>query len=97
MTDEEIGKVEGGEGDVADDVAKQSIVLSYNLPDVKELKRSREVYTGIFLGKIAKWNDPAIVKDNPEAKLPNLPITVTARADSSGTTFVFTQHLSTSR
>jgi phosphate transport system substrate-binding protein len=72
-----------------------SIVLAYNIPGVPDgLKLSREVYPKIFMGEIKKWNDPLIVKDNPKLKLPDQDITVVRRADSSGTTFVFTQHLS---
>jgi phosphate transport system substrate-binding protein len=72
-----------------------AIVLAYNLEGVTELKLSRAAYAGIFGGKITRWNDPAIAKSNPSAKLPDLPIDVVVRADSSGTTFVFTKHLST--
>ncbi len=50
--------------------------------------------SGIFLGKITQWNDPAIAKANPGAKLPDTKITVVTRSDGSGTTFVFTSHLS---
>jgi phosphate transport system substrate-binding protein len=72
-----------------------SIVLSYNLPDAPSpLKLSREAYVGIFLGKIKTWDDPAIVKANGGAKMPSTPITVVTRSDGSGTTFVFTTHLS---
>src|ERR1700676_5117945 len=71
-----------------------SIVLAYNLSGVENLKLSREAYTGIFLGKITKWNDPAIAKTNEGAKLPGTAITVCERSDGSGTTFVFTKHLS---
>jgi len=70
-----------------------AIVLAYNLPDVPNLKLSREAYAGIFSGKITKWNDPAIVKANPGVKLPDAAINVIVRADSSGTTYVFTKHL----
>jgi phosphate transport system substrate-binding protein len=70
------------------------VVLAYNLKGVKGLKLPREVYPAIFLGKIRKWNDPAIAAANPGVKLPDKDITVVARADSSGTTFVFTKHLS---
>jgi phosphate transport system substrate-binding protein len=70
------------------------VVLAYNLNGIKGLKLPREVYPGIFLGKIKKWNDPAIAKANPGVELPDLDITVIIRIDSSGTTFVFTQHLS---
>ena len=55
---------------------------------------SRDAYVGIFLGKIKKWDDPVIVKANPGATLPSTPITVVTRSDGSGTTFVFTTHLS---
>lgn len=72
-----------------------SIVLSYNLPEVeKPLKLSRDAYSKIFLGKITSWDDPAIAATNEGVTLPKTPITVARRADSSGTTFVFTNHLS---
>jgi phosphate transport system substrate-binding protein len=48
----------------------------------------------IFLGKIAKWDDPAIKKLNPNAKLPSNEIVVVHRSDGSGTTFIFTDYLS---
>ncbi len=72
-----------------------SIVLAYNVPGLTgELKLPRAVYTDIFLGKVNNWNDPAIAKANPDATLPDLPITVVHRSDGSGTTGVFTKHLS---
>jgi phosphate transport system substrate-binding protein len=71
-----------------------AIVLGYNLPEAPELKLSRAAYIGIFLGKVTKWSDPVIIKDNPGVKLPDRPINVVVRADGSGTTFVFSQHLS---
>jgi phosphate transport system substrate-binding protein len=71
-----------------------SIVLAYNLQGVEGLKLSRKAYTGIFLGKIKRWNDPVIAQVNPGVKLPDLPVNVVVRADSSGTSFVFSQHLS---
>jgi phosphate transport system substrate-binding protein len=72
-----------------------SISLAYNLDGVESLKLPREAYTDIFLGKIKKWNDPAIAKANPGVTLPDAPITVIVRQDSSGTSYVFTKHLST--
>ena len=72
-----------------------SIVLTYNLKGVTDLKLSRKAYAGIFLGKVTKWNDPLIAKANPGVNLPDTPVNVIVRADSSGTTFVFTKHLST--
>jgi phosphate transport system substrate-binding protein len=71
-----------------------SIVLTYNLKGITDLKLSREAYSGIFLGKVKKWNDPLVAKANPGVTLPDEPINVIVRADSSGTTFVFTKHLS---
>lgn len=93
MTDEEIAKV--SDGVVLLPVTAGEIVLAYNLPgNPKELKLPHDVYPDIFLGKITKWNDPRIVAANPSLKLPDLQITVVRRSDSSGTTFVFTKHLS---
>jgi phosphate transport system substrate-binding protein len=92
MTDEEMASVEGGVQLLP--MTAGSIVLAYNLPDgPKELKLSREAYAQIFLGQVTKWNDPVIAQANPDAKMPETGITVVRRADSSGTTFVFTQHL----
>jgi phosphate transport system substrate-binding protein len=92
LSDEEIAKVK--QGAVMIPATAGSIVIAYNLPEVKDLKLSRDTYVGIFLGKITKWNDPAVAKDNPDEKLPDLPINVAFRSDGSGTTFVFTKHLS---
>ncbi len=93
MTDEEMAQVK--EGVQLLPITAGTIVVAYNLPgNPQGLKLSREVYPKIFLGEIKKWNDPLIAKDNPDLKLPDMDITVVRRADSSGTTFVFTQHLS---
>lgn len=92
MKSEDMAKVDGGVQLLP--MTAGSIVLAYNLKDVAALKLSREAYAGIFSGKVTKWNDPLIAKSNPEAKLPALPINVIVRADSSGTTFVFSKHMS---
>lgn len=93
MTDEEIQKVERGV--LLLPMAAGSIVLTYNLPTVESgLKLPREVYTGILQGQIKSWNNPAIAQANPGVQLPNQPITVVHRSDGSGTTGVFTKHLS---
>lgn len=92
MDDEEIAKIK--QGVVLLPMTAGEIVLSYNLAGVKELQLPRDVYVDIFMGKITKWNDPKIVAANPGAKLPDENITVVARSDSSGTTYVFTGHLS---
>ena len=59
-----------------------------------ELKLTGPVLADIYLGKVKKWNDPAIAALNPSAKLPDTDITVVHRADGSGTTFIFTNYLS---
>lgn len=92
MKDEEIAQVK--EGVQLLPMIAGEIVLAYNLDGVKELKLPRKVYADIFLGKLKKWNDPAIVVANPGVTIPDTPITVVRRADSSGTTYVFTTHLS---
>lgn len=92
MKDDEIAKVT--KGAVLIPVTAGSIVIAYNLLDVKDVKLSREVYTNIFLGKITKWNDSAIAKLNDGVKLPDTPISVVSRSDGSGTNAIFTKHLS---
>jgi phosphate transport system substrate-binding protein len=92
MTDEEIAKVPAGVQLVP--MTAGSIVLAYNVPGAPaDLKLSRKAYTGIFLGKVTKWNDPLIAEANPGATLPDTNISVVWRSDSSGTTYVFTNHL----
>jgi phosphate transport system substrate-binding protein len=92
MSDAEIAKV--AKGVVMIPATAGEIVYAYNLPGVSNLNLSREAMAGIYLGTITKWNDPAIAKANPGTKLPELPIQVAYRSDGSGTTYVFTQHLS---
>jgi phosphate transport system substrate-binding protein len=92
MTPAEIAKV--ADGVVLLPMTAGEIVLAYNLPGrPKNLKLPRDVYPDIFLGKITRWSDPRIVAANPDLKLPDLPITVVRRSDSSGTNFAFTKHL----
>ena len=92
MKPEDMAKVQ--EGIQLFPMTAGSIVLAYNLQGVDALKLSRKAYVGIFFGKIRHWNDPVIAAANPDAMLPDLPINVVLRADSSGTSFVFSQHLS---
>ena len=93
MTDAELAQVEGGA--VMLPVTAGEIVLAYNLPGVEgELRLPRSVYPRIFLGELRRWNAPAIVAANPDLPLPDLPITLVRRADSSGTTNALTRHLS---
>lgn len=69
------------------------IVVIFNVPGVKSLNLDAATIASIFAGKITKWNDAAITKQNPDAKLPDLTITPVHRADKSGTTFNFTDYL----
>ncbi len=72
-----------------------AVVPVYNVPGVnKELNFSGDVIADIYLGKIANWNDPRIVKDNPGVNLPNSAILPVYRSEGSGTTFIFTDYLS---
>src|SRR6266404_2569896 len=71
-----------------------AVVLTYNLQGLaKPLRFSPDVIADIFLGKITKWNDRRIKADNADANLPATDITVVHRAESSGTSFVFTDYL----
>jgi phosphate transport system substrate-binding protein len=72
------------------------VVPVVNLQGIKpgQLKLSGAVLADIFMGKVAKWNDPEIVALNPALKLPAQDILVVRRADGSGTTFIFTNYLS---
>jgi phosphate transport system substrate-binding protein len=72
-----------------------AVVPVYNLPGVnKELNFSGDVIADIYLGKIAKWNDPRIAKDNPGVSLPDHGILPVYRSDGSGTTYIFSDYLS---
>ena len=76
-------------------VALGGEAISYNLPGVKTgLKLTPAVLSGIFLGTIKNWNASAIKKLNPKVKLPSNPIVTVHRADGSGTTYIFTNYLS---
>src|SRR5438552_3522977 len=72
-----------------------AVVPVYNIPSVNaELKFTGQVLADIFLGKITKWNDPAIVKLNGGVNLPGTDITVVHRSDGSGTTYIWVDYLS---
>ena len=71
-----------------------AVVPVYNIPGVNaELKFTGPLLADIFLGKITKWNDPAIEKLNAGVKLPDTAITVAHRSDGSGTTYIFMDFL----
>lgn len=71
-----------------------AVVLAYNLPGVEKLILDSDAITGIFSGKITKWNDAKIAALNPGAALPSENIIPVFRSDGSGTTYVFTDYLS---
>ena len=71
-----------------------AVVPVYNIPNVRaELKFSGQVLADIFLGKITKWNDPAIAKLNGGVNLPGSDITVVHRSDGSGTSYIWVDYL----
>jgi phosphate transport system substrate-binding protein len=71
-----------------------AVVPVYNIPGVDaELKFTGPVLADIFMGKVTKWNDPAIAGLNPGVKLPGSEITVVHRSDGSGTTYIFADYL----
>src|SRR5580693_486430 len=70
-------------------------VPTYNVPGVNaELNFSPEALAGIFLGKVTKWNDPAISGANKGVNLPGNDIVVVHRSDGSGTSYIWTDYLS---
>ena len=72
-----------------------AVVPAYNIPGVSgEVRFTPEALAGIFLGKISKWNDKALVSANPGVNFPDKDIIVVHRSDGSGTSFIFTDYLS---
>jgi phosphate transport system substrate-binding protein len=70
------------------------VAVIYNLPELKSpLQLSPETLAGIFLGKIKSWQDPLVKRDNPGVALPKEPVAVVHRAESSGTSNIFTTYL----
>src|ERR1017187_6731725 len=72
-----------------------AVVPVYNIPGVsKDLNFTGDEIADIYLGKITKWNDARLVKDNPGGSLPDKSILPVYRSDGSGTTYIFTDYLS---
>lgn len=95
MTDEEIAKAKGG-AVLHVPVAMGAVLAVYNLPGVSvPLRMSPDVIADIFLGKITKWDDRRLGALNKGIKLPNSDILVVHRSDGSGTTFIWTDYLTT--
>ena len=93
VTDDDLERVDPSLGAQLVPMTAGCVVLIYNLPEGPRLKLSRKAYSGIFLGKITRWNDPVIAKDNAGYKLPALPIELVVRSDASGIALALTKHL----
>lgn len=92
MTAAQIAEVKRGV--MAIPTAGGAVAVVYNLPGVNNLRLNSDAMKGIFEGKITRWNDAKIAGISGQAKnLPNTPIRVAVRADSSGTSFIFANHL----
>ena len=91
MTPEQMAKV--GQPVLHLPTVAGAVVVAYNLEGVKKLKLTPEVLVGIFMGKIGKWNDPAIAELNEGKDLPDTNITVAHRSEGSGTSNIFSNYL----
>jgi phosphate transport system substrate-binding protein len=69
-------------------------VPAYNVPGVGDLNFTGEILAGIYLGRITKWDDPALREVNPGVSLPSHNILVVHRAEGSGTSYVWSDYLS---
>jgi len=93
MKDDELQKVDPDRGMLMLPMTAGAVVVAHNT-GIADLKIDRDTLAGIFLGKITKWNDPALVATNAGLSLPDANIKVVRRSDGSGTTYAFTNHLS---
>jgi phosphate transport system substrate-binding protein len=97
MNDEQIGayKAKNGSGILHFPTVLGAVVPTYNIPGVTDaLNFTPEALSGIYLGRISKWNDPAIAGANKGVNLPANDIVVIHRSDGSGTTYIWTDYLS---
>jgi phosphate transport system substrate-binding protein len=97
MNDDQIKayKAKNGTGILHFPTVLGAVVPTYNIPGVSgALNFSPEALSGIFLGRISKWNDPAIANTNKDVNLPANDIVVIHRSDGSGTTYIWTDYLS---
>ncbi len=93
LTDQQIARFSGGVLHFPSVLG--AVVPIYNLPSVaRDLRFTPDTLAAIFLGRIRKWNDPALRAVNRGVRLPDTEIVVVHRADGSGTTFVWTDYLS---
>lgn len=93
MTDAQIASAQHGV--VMVPITAGMVALAYNLPGLNGLlKLDRSTYAALLMGKITRWNDARIQATNPGLDLPNREILLAVRQDSSGTTFILSNHLS---
>ena len=92
LTEQQIAQAKGAVTQIP--MTAGAVVIAYNLPEAQGLRLSRKALVGIFSGAIERWNDPAIAEANPELTLPDERVTLVARSDSSGTSYVLTEYLS---
>lgn len=97
VSEEQRQKAKGKGGDLIQlPIALCAVVPLYNLPELKDkppVHFTADVLADIFLGKITRWNDPALLAINKDLELPDKPIKVVYRQDSSGTTLLFVEYL----
>jgi len=94
MTDEQLKAAKGGKI-LQIPLTLGAVAVTYNIPNApKNLKLGPTVLADIFLGTISNWNDKRIATDNLGATLPDLKIVVARRSDGSGTTYIFSDYLS---
>ncbi|HEY7897818.1 MAG TPA: phosphate ABC transporter substrate-binding protein PstS [Gemmatimonadaceae bacterium] len=94
MTDEQLAKAKGGPI-LHFPTVLGGVALTYNLPTVTQpLKLTGEVIADMFMGTITKWNDPRIAQLNPGVRIPSADVIVVHRTDGSGTTYIFSDYLS---
>lgn len=93
MTDREMAAAKGGHILHVPTVLG-SVVVAYNLPDLRQqLRLTGDALAAIFMGEITRWNDPRLAAINPGVSLPAEDIIVVHRTDGSGTSYIFTDYL----
>src|SRR3989454_8837717 len=92
MSDENLSKAPGKILHIS--TVAGAVVVTYNIPGNPRLKLDGPAVADLFMGKITKWNDKQIAALNPGVKLPNADVVVVHRSDGSGTSYIFTDYLS---
>ena len=93
LNDEQLSECKAAGGDVIHvPLCMGAIVPAYNLPDLPDLTFDGPTLIAIFLGKITRWNDPALAKLNPGKDLPDVKISVAFRSDASGSSYILTDY-----